>query len=145
MRMGKAFTLVETLAVLGIVATLMASAFEVAGVAQRKAAVSRTRAQIATMALALENYKLDHGAYPTGNGDSLSSTNLYAALAGSTKRYLSFRGYLLSGNPTNVMDRFGSAYYYLSPGIKNPPGFDLWSAGPDRTTNTADDVNNWTR
>jgi general secretion pathway protein G len=38
-------------------------------------------------------------------------------------------------------DPYGSNYIYLSPGRKNPTGFDLYSAGPDRKPDTADD--NW--
>jgi general secretion pathway protein G len=38
-------------------------------------------------------------------------------------------------------DPYGSNYIYLCPGRKNPTGFDLYSAGPDRKADTADD--NW--
>jgi general secretion pathway protein G len=38
-------------------------------------------------------------------------------------------------------DPYGSNYIYLCPGRKNPNGFDLYSAGPDRKADTADD--NW--
>jgi general secretion pathway protein G len=38
-------------------------------------------------------------------------------------------------------DPYGSYYIYLCPGRKNPNGFDLYSAGPDRKADTADD--NW--
>ena len=36
-------------------------------------------------------------------------------------------------------DPWGSNYIYLSPGRKNPTGYDLYSAGPDRKADTADD------
>jgi general secretion pathway protein G len=38
-------------------------------------------------------------------------------------------------------DPYGSNYIYLCPGRRNPNGFDLYSAGPDRKADTADD--NW--
>lgn len=38
-------------------------------------------------------------------------------------------------------DPYGNNYVYLCPGRKNPTGFDLYSAGPDRKADTADD--NW--
>ncbi|PYI94065.1 MAG: type II secretion system protein GspG [Verrucomicrobia bacterium] len=38
-------------------------------------------------------------------------------------------------------DPYGSNYIYLCPGRRNPNGFDLYSAGPDRKPDTADD--NW--
>ena len=36
-------------------------------------------------------------------------------------------------------DPWGSDYIYRSPGTKNPSGYDLFSAGPDRQPDTADD------
>lgn len=36
-------------------------------------------------------------------------------------------------------DPWQSDYIYRCPGLKNPTGFDLYSAGPDRKLDTADD------
>ena len=36
-------------------------------------------------------------------------------------------------------DPWGNNYIYLSPGRKNPTGYDLYSAGPDRKADTGDD------
>jgi hypothetical protein len=36
-------------------------------------------------------------------------------------------------------DPWGSDYIYRNPGLKNPGGYDLYSAGPDRQADTADD------
>jgi general secretion pathway protein G len=36
-------------------------------------------------------------------------------------------------------DPWQSDYVYRSPGAKNPTGYDLFSAGPDHTPDTADD------
>ena len=38
-------------------------------------------------------------------------------------------------------DPYGNNYIYFCPGRKNPNDFDLYSAGPDRKPDTADD--NW--
>ncbi|MDQ6705528.1 MAG: type II secretion system major pseudopilin GspG [Acidobacteriota bacterium] len=38
-------------------------------------------------------------------------------------------------------DPWSNNYVYLSPGRKNPDSYDLYSAGPDRKPDTADD--NW--
>ena len=38
-------------------------------------------------------------------------------------------------------DPWANDYIYISPGRKNPTGYDLYSAGPDRKADTADD--NW--
>ena len=36
-------------------------------------------------------------------------------------------------------DPWQSGYIYRNPGLKNPNGYDLYSAGPDRKADTADD------
>src|SRR5438128_5336468 len=36
-------------------------------------------------------------------------------------------------------DPWGSDYIYRNPGLKNPGGYNLYSAGPDRQADTADD------
>ena len=36
-------------------------------------------------------------------------------------------------------DPWGSNYIYRNPGLKNPGGYDLYSAGPDRQPDTGDD------
>lgn len=36
-------------------------------------------------------------------------------------------------------DPWGKEFIYVSPGRKNPNSYDLYSAGPDRTPDTADD------
>ena len=36
-------------------------------------------------------------------------------------------------------DPWGSDYIYRDPGLKNPGGYDLYFAGPDRQADTSDD------
>jgi general secretion pathway protein G len=36
-------------------------------------------------------------------------------------------------------DPWQNEYIYRNPGQKNPSGYDLYSAGPDRKADTADD------
>jgi len=36
-------------------------------------------------------------------------------------------------------DPWGKEFVYISPGRKNPNGYDLYSSGPDRANDTADD------
>lgn len=40
-------------------------------------------------------------------------------------------------------DPWGMDYRYEFPGKHNTKGFDVYSCGPDRQPNTADDVGNW--
>lgn len=47
---------------------------------------------------------------------------------------------LMDGLPK---DAWGSDYVYVQPGKHNPDGYDLYSKGPDRIADTADDMGNW--
>ncbi len=40
-------------------------------------------------------------------------------------------------------DSWGQDYVYLQPGKHNPEGYDVYSKGPDRVADTADDMGNW--
>jgi general secretion pathway protein G len=40
-------------------------------------------------------------------------------------------------------DPWGQPYQYCEPGRINSDSFDVWSMGPDRQDNTADDIGNW--
>lgn len=41
------------------------------------------------------------------------------------------------------LDPWGMEYQYASPGRRNQDGYDIFSAGKDRTAGTEDDVGNW--
>ena len=41
------------------------------------------------------------------------------------------------------LDPWDNPYQYVSPGIHNPDGFDIWSYGPDGINGTEDDIGNW--
>ena len=139
------FTLIELLVVLAIIGALAALTLGVMKYAQAKARNSRAKAEIASIENALENFKNDNGYFPAGDGSADSSTNIYNALVVGPKGYVTFRANQLKiiGAITNIGDPFGNTYYYRSPGLSNVVTFDLWSAGSDDKTNTADDVTNW--
>lgn len=40
-------------------------------------------------------------------------------------------------------DAWGQEYVYVQPGKRNPQGYDVYSKGPDRVADTADDLGNW--
>tara|TARA_B100001248_G_scaffold241598_1_gene208411 strand:- start:81999 stop:82496 length:498 start_codon:yes stop_codon:yes gene_type:complete len=60
----KAFTLVELLAVVALLCVLAGIVVPVLGSVQRSAARTKSKAQFAQYAFALELYKQEHGAYP---------------------------------------------------------------------------------
>ena len=155
---SRGFTLLELLAVFVIIAVLAGAVLGITKYAATNAAVSRTKAEIATMEAALESYKNDNGTYPTTLTNRVfaytNSPAVYKALVGGPKQYFTFKPYQIlpstsNGNDTNIIDAFGKPYnYYCYPGAAdqtNQVTFDLWSYGPDGQNDTADDIVNWRR
>jgi general secretion pathway protein G len=85
------------------------------------------------MGVALDNYQLDNGAFPT-------TEQGLAALQEKPARDpapLNWRGpYLKKAIP---LDPWGRAYGYTSPGEHTPTGYDLWTLGRDAQVGGEDD------
>lgn len=120
-----AFTLIEMLVVIAIIATLAAmvgpAIFRNVGDAKTSAA----RSQVELYALALNSYRLDNDLYPTTTEglEALRSR----PLAGETSR--NWRGPYVS--KVIAPDPWGRSYVYASPGRANPQSFDLHTLGRD--------------
>lgn len=119
------FTLIELLVVLTVISVLAAlvtpTVFRNVGDAHRTAA----RAQIELLGLALEQYRLDNGWYPS------TDQGLEALRTQPTGEPVArnWRGpYLRKPVPA---DPWARAYRYLSPGETNPKSYDLGSYGRD--------------
>lgn len=119
------FTLIELLVVIAIIAVLAAiiapSIFGNIGTAR----TSSAKSQIQILALALDSYRVDNDTYPTTN-QGLQALRT-APLDGNPPP--NWRGpYLRQEVP---LDPWGRPYVYISPGIANPDGFDLYTLGKD--------------
>lgn len=128
-RRARAFTLVEMLLVLVILATLAAIVIpKIAGRGQ-DAKLKAAKLQIVALSSAIGTFEVDNGFYPKSLNDLVSQP----------------------GNTPNwhqTMDRipddpWGNPYTYDCPGKHTSNGFDLVSAGPDGRTGTDDDITNW--
>lgn len=150
------FTLIELLTVIAIIMVLAGLTSGIGRYALNKAKTSRAQTEIATLEMALSNFQVDRGFFPTGDGIPKSSTNMYFSLIGGKKKYLTLRpNQVQSNSPSEVLilDPFGQPYRYWYKGFSttialntnNPTGFDLWSAGRDGKDFTADDINNWSQ
>ena len=139
----KAFTLIELLIVISIIAILASLVLAAAGSVQKKGARSRTESEISAVAAALESYKADNGDYPS-NSSANSSLNLVTNLmpSGGGKIYFEFKA--KSTNSQGWIDPFGNPYCYIytngSPnnGVNN---YDLWSTAGGGASNTW--IKNW--
>jgi len=141
-----AFTLVELLIVIAIIAILASLVLAASSGVQKKGARSRAEGEIAALGAALESFKADNGDYPSNSVSNSSAslvTNLMPTNGG--KVYYEFKSKWLNGN--NYLDPFGYSYNYIytngSPnnGTNN---YDLWStAGNSSDTNSSHWIKNW--
>ena len=156
----RGFTLIELLVVITIIMILAGLSMGGYGYVTRKQADSQAAIQISLLSKALEEYKLDNGAYPpTGTTNSLY-TLLYWSGANTSppgKIYLADldpnskgQGWIDgTGAAATIRDPWGIEYIYRRGddlAAKNPD-FDLLSKGKDGLTGTtassADDIDNY--
>jgi len=145
------FTLIEIMVVVAVIAILAGIVLAAAGGVQKKAARDSAKAEIMTMAVALERYKAERVSYPLASNPS--STALFTNLT----NYMSFKTSQITNN--QVLDPYGYAYWYRSPasasGTMLTESFEIWSMGPNgksgltnqtpnlTDTNNLDDITSW--
>ena len=146
-RCYNAFTLIELIVVVSIIAVLGALVLSTAGYARKKGARARAETEIAAMSAACENYKADNGVYPANSDTNAlnaqtsvdpsayqaASLYLYNALFGATagsrtpntgaRSYFVFKpNMLFPADQTQtvqyIQDPFGYSYGYST--IDNP-------------------------
>lgn len=129
-----AFTLVEMLLVLVILAVLAAIVIPKFAGRSQQAKETAAKSQISSLELALDSFEVDTGAYPQG----AAGLN---ALIDQPSGAQNWKGpYLKKGVPP---DPWGNPYSYSYPGKNNPKGYDLASMGPDGRAGGDDDITNW--
>jgi general secretion pathway protein G len=130
-----AFTLIEVLLVLVILVTLASLAVTTYDGIQEQAKRKAARVQIEFFEDQLEFFKLGVQRYP------FTVEGLEALVICPADVYLEdWPGPLTDNIP---FDPWDMEYRYECPGRVNPYSFDLWSAGPDRTDDTEDDICSW--
>ncbi len=88
----RAFTLIELLIVVAIIGILAAIAVPNFLEAQIRSKVSRVRSDLATLATAIESYRVDHNAYPEGTDNPANYPQEIATFLGSlAPGYYTFR------------------------------------------------------
>lgn len=136
----RGLTLIEIMVViivLGLLAGLVGPRI-LGRVSEAKSQTART--QLELLGVALDNYRLDNGRYPTTEQGLQALRERPTADPAPTN----WRGpYLRRPVPLDPWDR---AYGYRSPGEHDPTGFDLWTYGADGTPGGEDedaDVTSW--
>jgi len=135
-RRRAAFTMVELLLVLVILATLAAIVIPKFTGRSEQARVTAAQTEISGIEVALDAFEVDNGYYPKGK-DGLN------ALMEKPEDAPNWRGPYLKKPVGN--DPWKNPYTYECPGRNNETGYDLASAGPDHTPGTEDDISNWNK
>jgi general secretion pathway protein G len=126
------FTLLEIMLVVTIIALLLGAAIYKLGGNVEYARDTRVRADLQGITMQLKLYESMNGFYPT------SEQGLQALVVQPDTDPRPTRWYQLYKEVPK--DPWQTDYIYVSPGVKNPNGYDLYSAGPDRKPGTADDI-----
>jgi general secretion pathway protein G len=125
------FTLLEIMIVVTIISLLMGLAIYKTVGNVEYARRTKIASDIQAIGTQLKLYESMNGFYPT------TDQGLQALVTQPDTDPKPARWYqLYSSSPK---DPWQSDYIYRCPGLKNPNGYDLFSAGPDRKADTADD------
>ena len=128
----RAFTLIELMLVLIILAILAAVVVPKFSNRREQANDARARTDIANLETALDAFNIDTGRYPTSD-EGLN------ALVNQPSNVTGWKGYIKTVNN----DPWGHPYVYRYPGVQNKNGYDLFSMGPDGREGGGDDIDNW--
>ena len=127
---ARAFTLVELLLVLVILAVLAMVVVPKFTGRSEQARQTAARTVVTSIAGALDTFEVDTGRYPQSLEELLRQP-------GNVQNW---HGPYLSKMP---VDPWGNPYIYRYPGQHNPSSYDLLSAGPDGREGGSDDITNW--
>lgn len=141
---GAAFTLVELLVVIAVVATLTAITLGIASGVRTRAGIDRARGELAVLCTALENYHRIYRDYPPAT----NPTDLLAALSGrltpdgtiSTRPpLLDLAVFTLNDAQDAFVDPWGQPYRYVPITQAGRRTYQLYSSGPDGEESAAND------
>jgi prepilin-type N-terminal cleavage/methylation domain-containing protein len=108
----RAFTLVELLVVIAVIAVLAALTFPIIGAVKRAQTIHRARAELTYLESAIEAYKTKLGFYPPDNGGYYTTNQLYYELMGTITTTIGGQpGYqTLDASATILNNGFGAAF-----------------------------------
>lgn len=131
-----AFTLLEMMIVLLIIALILGSvAFMVSGM-QKNAEEVASSGKIKGLETALTSYKISNLVYPTQE-QGLEALVSRPGAEPKPRRW----SQLMKAD--GLIDAWGRKIAYRNPGKRNAAGYDVFSLGADGVENTEDDIGNW--
>ena len=132
---SRAFTLIELLLVLVILAVLAGLILPKFVGRSEQAKITAAKTDIANLEVALDTFEIDNGRYPTAEEGLAALVERPAGLDETWKG-----PYIKRGIPK---DPWQIEYAYEYPGRQNDNGYDLHSFGPDGQDGSEDDITNW--
>lgn len=122
--MKRAFTLIELLIVVAIIAILAAIAVPNFLEAQTRAKVSRTKADMRTSQTALETYRIDHNSYPNAHrfGIALSNNNGGPHILERLSTPVAYLSTALLKDPFIIRGRYNAASATVIKNLRNATG-----------------------
>jgi len=139
------FTLIELLVVIAIITILAGMVVGGAQQARKRGAITKARAQLATIETALSMYESDMGDHPeAGNKNLVIAIGEDPGDLDWNGPYMKIREKELNEDG-EYMDAWGNPFVYINPGVHNKYSYDLYSLGPDGKGDGTerDDINNW--
>lgn len=133
-----AFTLLEILLVVGLLALLAAIAIPnlvSRSETAKKQLVKGVIGPNGAIMGAINNFKMDTGRYPESLKDLMEKPNDDSLAKKWTGPYLN--------DKSGLKDPWDQDYQYAAPGTHNEKSVDLWSKGPDGIDGNDDDIKNW--
>ncbi|MEZ0387621.1 MAG: type II secretion system major pseudopilin GspG [Verrucomicrobium sp.] len=131
-----AFTLMEMMLVLFIIALILGGGVYLMQNVSQDAEASKASSDIKTWETNLIRYKTKALVLPTQQQGLEALVNI-PTTEPVPKRWSSL------AKPEALMDPWGKPYQYRNPGKKNASSYDLYSMGPDGQEGTVDDIGNW--
>ncbi len=131
----KAFTFLEIMFVVVIIGILLALVGPRLVGRTQKARIQASKAQLKSLETAIKTFEMDTGTFPERLEDLIDRPSELEE---------SWDGPYVDSDVVPT-DAWNEDYEYEYPGDENENGFDLWSKGPDRESNTEDDIPNWTK
>jgi general secretion pathway protein G len=133
---AKAFTLLEMMVVLLIIALILGSVAVMVQGIEGNAQQVTTSSKIKGLETALTSYKLAAFSYPTQQ-QGLAALVTRPTIEPKPRRWTQV------AKPDSIIDPWGHPLIYRNPGKHNAGGYDVFSLGADGLENTEDDIGNW--
>ncbi len=130
---------------MAIISILAGFAVGATQIARKRASITKAKAGIAALEIALSMYEVDLGDYPGGeNKDLVLALTVNSGSENWYGPYMRFKEEELNSNG-EFIDPWSNPYKYTKPGTHNANSFDIYSFGPNGKDGSGggDDIKNW--